>query len=68
MRYFDYQKVAEEAGIPARSLAEISHLVREEFPKDDMLYELHLLRTCLAIQDGHITLAEALAAEATKRA
>lgn len=68
MRYFDYQKVAEEAGIPPPKLAEISQALRQEFPKDDMLYELHVLRACLAIKAGYITLEEVLAPEAAKRA
>jgi hypothetical protein len=31
--------------------------------KDDMLYELHLLRICLAIKQGCVTIAEAIQAE-----
>ena len=68
MRYFDYQKVAEAAGISAAKLTEICRAVRQEFPKDDMLYELYVLRTCLAIKEGYITLEEVLAPEAAKRA
>ncbi len=60
MRYFDYEQVAREAGIPADRLADLSKLVRAEFPTDDMLYELHVLRACMAIRDGYISLEEAL--------
>ena len=62
MRYFDYKKVAREAHIPAPKLAEICHLVRREFPKDDMMYELHVLRACAAVRDGHVRLEDVLAA------
>jgi len=42
--YFDYEEVAREARIPAEKLEGLHHLIREEFPRDEMMYELHLLR------------------------
>jgi len=60
MRYFYFEKVAEEAGIPAGKLSEICRLVRLEFPEDEMMYELHVLRVCMAIRNGHIQLEDAL--------
>lgn len=60
MRYFDYSRVAKAAKIPARALARLRAIVRTEFPDDDMLFELHLLRLCTAIRDGQLTLDEAL--------
>jgi len=60
MRYFDYNKVAKEAGIPPDKMAKLLSAVREEFPKDDMMFELHMLRVCLAIRDGHVSVEEAL--------
>ena len=65
MRYFDYKKVAREAHIPGPKLAEICQLVRREFPKDDMMYELHVLRACAAVRDGHVRLKDVLAADPT---
>jgi hypothetical protein len=38
-------------------------MVRKEFPTDGMLYELHLLRACMAIRDGYVTLENALKPE-----
>ena len=61
MEYFDYQTVATEAGIPADKLAELVRCIQAEFPHDPMMCELHILRACLAIRDGRITLTEALA-------
>ena len=63
MEYFDYESVAKEAGILPNKLDALRKLVRQEFPFDDMMYELHLLRACMAIQQGHTTIDEALRSE-----
>jgi len=60
MRYVDCDKVAEEAGITPRELAELRRFMRREFPGDELKRELHLLRACVAIRDGHIRLEDAL--------
>lgn len=60
MRYFDYAKAAREARISPDKLEALSRAVREEFPHDEMMYELHLLRACTAIREGRISLEEAL--------
>lgn len=60
MRYFDYETIAQEAKVPTDKLNELCTLLRREFPRDDMMYELHLLRACMAIRDGRVTLNEAL--------
>ena len=56
MDYFDYERVAREAGLTEDQLAAVKEAVREEFPTDGMLWELHVLRACKAIRDGHATL------------
>jgi hypothetical protein len=53
--YFDYEKIAKQARIPADKLLKLRRLTREEFPDDAMLCELHLLRACMAIRDGQLT-------------
>jgi hypothetical protein len=58
--YFDYEEVARDARIPAEKLEELRHLIKGEFPRDEMMYELHLLRACMAIRDGVVTLQQAL--------
>lgn len=63
MNYFDWQKTAQEAQIPPEKVEELSHLIRREFPHDEMMFELHVLRACAAIRDGALTLEEALRAE-----
>ena len=44
VEYFDYQKVAKALDMPDTTLRKIKKEVKEEFPKDKMMYELHVLR------------------------
>ena len=44
IEYFDYQKVAREMKVPDVVLKKIEKEVKAEFPKDKMMYELHVLR------------------------
>ena len=60
MTYFDYERTASEAGFSPEELAQLSRVVRQEFPHDDMLYELHMLRACHAVREGITTIAEAI--------
>jgi hypothetical protein len=60
MRHFDYEQTAREAGIPENDLAAIRQAMRVEFPDDDMMWELHVLRACLAVRDGKVALEEVL--------
>lgn len=60
LHYFDYRTAAAEARIPARDLRAVERLVRQEFPKDRMMFELHVLRACHAVRDGHLKLRDVL--------
>ena len=60
MRYFDYEAMARSAGIPPEKLALIVAMFQEELPCDPMLAELHILRACMAIKEGRLTVEEAL--------
>jgi len=60
MRYFDYQSVAREAKIPEQKLRKLVDLIGKESPNDPMMNELHMLRACLAVRDGHIQIDDAL--------
>jgi len=60
VRYFDYESVARQAGIQGDKLASLREILRTEFPRDDMLFELHVLRACMAVRDGLIALEELL--------
>lgn len=61
MRCFDYETIARQAGIPAEKLARLAKSFAEEEPNDPILAELHTMRACMAIKEGHLTLEEALA-------
>ena len=60
MSYFDYATVAKEAGITDRDLSLIEELMRSEFPHDEMMRDLHILRACMAVRDGRITVDQVL--------
>ena len=57
---FDYEAAARKAGLSDQELHAICALVREDFPHDDMLFELHVMRICLAIKEGRTTVARVL--------
>jgi len=44
IEYFDYEKVAKEMNVPDTTLKKIEKEVKKDFPKDKMMYELHVLR------------------------
>ena len=44
IEYFYYQRVAREMKVTSTILKKIEKEVKEEFPKDKMMYELHVLR------------------------
>jgi phosphopantetheinyl transferase len=67
MHYFDYEKTAREARIPPDKLDELRQVVRQDFPRDDLMYELHLLRACMAIREGLLTLEKAMEREPVTR-
>jgi len=60
MQYFDYKAVAREAKIPPEKMEKLLALVRQEFPNDTLMYELHALRVCMAIKDGYIDVDDVL--------
>lgn len=60
MRYFDFETIAKKAGIPEEKLEKLCKLVGQDFPGDQMMYELHVLRACLAILEGRLTVEQAI--------
>ncbi len=44
IEYFDYYRVAEEMAIPKDIVRKVENDVKNEFPDDKMMYELHVLR------------------------
>ncbi len=64
MRSFAFEDVARQAGLSADDMARLHEAVRREFPNDEMMFELHMVRACMAIRDGQITLQDALRSDA----
>lgn len=60
MNYFDYESAAREANVTPETLQKIRALVENDFLEDEMMCELHILRACMAIQSGMVTLEEIL--------
>ena len=64
---FDYVAAARRAGISQEALDRVCALVRAEFPADDMMAELHILRIILSVERGDATLEAILGSEALSR-
>ena len=60
---FDYKTAAARAGIPGSKLDRLVALIRAEFPDDEAMAELHVLRAILAIEQGAASLKEILGQE-----
>ncbi len=61
MDYYDYERIAREAGISADDLERLCRLIRLDFPHDDMMYELHVMRACKIVRDGPYTMEQIVA-------
>ncbi len=57
---FDYVTAATRAGISSQDLDRLVALTRAEFPGDEMMVELHVLRAVQAVERGDVTLPEVL--------
>lgn len=62
---FDYARAAKRAGIPPDRLDRLCALIRAEFPGDEMMAELHILRAIRSIERGDTTLEEVLSHKVT---
>ncbi|TDA69376.1 MAG: hypothetical protein D9V47_05600 [Clostridia bacterium] len=49
--YFDVERAASEAGLAPEVLKQLKEETRREFPTDQMMYELHLLRAVKAAKE-----------------
>jgi hypothetical protein len=57
---FDYRSAADRVGIQPEDLARLTTMARVEFPSDEMMVELHVLRAILAVERGAVTMEEIL--------
>ncbi|OGQ04673.1 MAG: hypothetical protein A2W61_03695 [Deltaproteobacteria bacterium RIFCSPLOWO2_01_44_7] len=53
---FNIEKELVGRGLSKNQIDEIKAQVRNEFPLDDMMYELHLVRLIDALQKGYCTI------------
>ena len=51
----DIEKILKKSGLPQKLVQKIEKKVRQEFPKDEMMYELHLMRAIEAERDKSLT-------------
>ena len=68
MQYFDYKQTAREAKVSGESLVALERIVRRDFPHDDMMFELHVLRACMAVRDGAAKLEDVLRPDTAQKA
>ena len=52
---YDIDAAFIESGLGQKHIKKIKKEVRDEFPNDDMMYELHIIRILNAIKEGYIT-------------
>ena len=57
---FDYLTAAQRIGLTDGQLNQLCNQVKSEFPNDDMMFELHVLRAIMAIESGRATLNQVL--------
>ena len=57
---FELERLKNESGLSEDVLGSIEAGIREEFPDDHLLFELHLVRVLQAIKEGWITVDEVL--------
>jgi hypothetical protein len=60
--YFDYLSVAREGRLTPDQVAALEAVERHEFPDDQMMFELHMLRVIEQIRTGHLKLEDVLSA------
>ena len=57
---FDYRALADRLGFSPGDLRELEACIRRQYGSDEMMFELRMVRTLLAIEEGAVTLADAV--------
>lgn len=60
--YFDYLSVARECRLTPNQVSALEATERHEFPEDQMMFELHMLRVIEQIRAGRLKLEDVLSA------
>ncbi len=50
---YDIETAFRKSGLSANEIEKIKQEVRTEFPNDEMMYELHIIRILKAIEKGY---------------
>ena len=50
---YDIETAFKNSGLSAQEIEKIKREVRNEFPNDDMMYELHIIRILKAVKKGY---------------
>jgi len=53
---FNYEAIAKRINLPEERLSEIGKIIRKDFPRDEMMFELHMLRVLMALERKDLTL------------
>ena len=57
---FDYRALANRIGVSGDQLQNLEAALRRQYGTDEMMFELRMLRTLRAIEDGTATVLEAI--------
>ncbi len=57
---FDLDKLKSDTGLSTQQMTHLEQQVRAEFPDDEMMFELHVMRILEAIRHGWLTIEAAL--------
>ena len=57
---FDYPVAARRVGLTDEQLDRLGKQIRLEFPDDEMMFELHVLRAILSVESGRVSLDQIL--------
>ncbi|MHA2033549.1 MAG: hypothetical protein ACW99Q_29630 [Candidatus Kariarchaeaceae archaeon] len=50
---YDVEAAFKKSGLSKAEIQRIKHQVRKDFPNDDMMYELHIIRILNAMRKGY---------------
>jgi len=53
---FNYEAIAKRINLPEERVSEIGKIIRKDFPRDEMMFELHMLRVLMALERKDLAL------------
>lgn len=57
---FNYQRIADDLKLSKVQLSRLEQTVRLEFPNDEMMFALHMVRVLNTIKRGHLSFDDAI--------